>query len=586
MATIPLYNGGQVGAVSTGVRVPLVAERAVTDPSKGIGQGLVHLGVMGSQAALQMREADDTTGMMKADGLMQQHYADQQLFQKQNPDQKTWLPEWQKRVGTLQDQLSQIDLSPRKRAILDQSMPVWSNKIQSQIGVQALEHSENVAKVSVANQAAQFAKEGNQGGVASLEPMLPSGMPAPMKQNFLLPFMEQAKQTGTQNALTNADNALSQNQFELAKSWFGKAREMGGISQEKHDLYVTGVENMKLKNDLASRIVKSDSIAGVQDMIANAEAHWDGGKGRLPTALYTQLQQDGMNKITRLDAQGAQDWMKLIKGGLGDKQKAQELLNSDGRMFAETKASIQKIMDSGIADDPISYAGAYAEAKTFPYDEGSPEYDKFLSKVEMMIPDGPQKNSIMDVLQSALKTPKDAQHRAFNEIYSMAADDLKKGVFGAIQAPLDKPDAVLPPKVRSEIDTIKGGLMLNNKVSPEDQQKPDIQAKYEREARVKWWENLPEKDRGQHFNAYMIDDETMRKTAFRSYQDTLASLEKWHSDNPKATPQQLRSQYESLLDNTRIARPIPNESTVPGPTPLLPPPSPKDLNDFLKKHGY
>lgn len=569
MIQVPLANNGQAGLLNTGIRVPAVAQNVTAGPA--VGQGLMHLGALGSDMAFQMRRANDTTGLVQAEGIMKQHAAEQQLFQQKNPDQNTWGQAWQDRYATVQDQLGKIPLSNSARASLNQTLNFWHQRMGTEIEGQAYQQSIGRANQAVTNLATEQALAGNPEGVEQAWKLHPPGMAPEELEAMKLKLMGQARDVRRGNIKNNVQAALLNNQPEVARSWLDKGAQVGAITQEEHAAQMADINHSQEVQNLVT-IANDDPRRAMELAFVGEQAKRISGPERV------RIVEAAQGKLDNLRADAVKDYTSQIKLGVADKNAFADKILKDSNLEPVDRANLSRFLDVGPVNDPISYASIYAEAKAFEGKEGSPEYSRLLSRIDMAL-DGEQKSSATAALADAVKAPKDAQHRSINEVYSMAAGDLKNGMFGDINSTLDSPGAVLPKNIRDEVATIRGSLMMG-KVSPEDQAKPEVMAQYERAAREQWWKNQPEKARGKNFNAYVIEDETKKAQAFRRYQDAVSSLEKWQSAHPEATAADLRSEYEKYLVRQRAAGGV-------SASPLLPAlDTPKiDLQAILQRHA-
>lgn len=569
MARVPLYNNGAVPINQTGVRVPMVAQNVTAGPA--VGQALVGLGQLGTHLAGQMVQANDTRQMMDAQAVMNQHQADQQLFQTKNPDQDTWLPEWQKRVDSTHEYIGGLKLSNGAQQVLNKTVGRWGQLQGTDIEGQAFKQSVGRAKQAVYNTATVAAQDGNVQGIESAISMLPHDFTTrEEREQIRVQLHGIAMGVQRSQVKNNVSAALTNNQPETAKSWLDQGLKTGALTPYEHASQMADVNHAQEVNDLMT-IANDDPRRAMELATVGEQAKRISGVERVKVVDAAQ------SKLNELRTTSLKDYTSQIQLGVADKEKFAGKILNDPNLEPVDKANLAVFLDRGPVNDPVTYASLYAEAKTFDGKEGSPEFSRLLSRVDMTLKDD-QKSSVISALGESVKGTKDGASKAKAAIYSQMADDLKAGLFGDTHGSLDRPSAVLPQNVRASIDTIKGGLMLNDKVSPEDQQKPDVAAKYERMARVKWWENQPDKNKGEHFNAYMVEDEGLKHAASDRAWAAMTSLEKWMSDNPKATPQEARSYYDSLLTRQRAAGNV---------TPLLPPPVTEklDLNAILKRHA-
>jgi hypothetical protein len=206
MPQVPLYRDGEAPINSTGVRVPMTAQNVTAGPV--LGQALVQVGGQMVDLAAHMRHADDTVGLLNAQGIMKQHAAEQQLFQQQTPDQNQWLPAWEKRQEQMQEQLGQIDLSGHARQTLDASAGFWSKGQQIDITGQAFKQSIGRAVTAVNTAAGQAANDGNDPGIYSAFKMLRVGAMTPEAEDAALKGHLDVSKAAQIGKATDAANAF------------------------------------------------------------------------------------------------------------------------------------------------------------------------------------------------------------------------------------------------------------------------------------------------------------------------------------------------------------------------------------------
>lgn len=572
MPTIPLYQGGQIPANRTGVMVPAVAQGVTAGPA--VGNALVQIGGLGSQIAEKMAQANDTRQFMEAEGLMQQHAKEQQLFQQQTPDQDQWLPAWEKRQQQMADAFQKMSLTKQGRMTLDRGFNRWSSGQTIDIQGQAFKQSVGRAKTAVLNRATEAAQAGDARGIDGAIAMLPQDFTTPEEREDLrLQLHGTALNVQRDQVKNSVAAAILNNQPETAKAWLDKGLQSGALTKEQHAAQMADVDHAAEVNSLVT-IANDDPRRAMELAIAGEQAKRISGPERVRIVDAAQSRLDGL----RSDA--VKSYTDQIKMGVADKNAFADKILKDSNIETVDKANLSRFLDVGPVNDPVAYAKLYAEAKTFEGDEGSPEYARLLSRADMAL-DGEHKSGVVQALGEAVKAPKNAQSRAKNAIFSQMSDDLQAGLFGSLNGKLADLKTSLDPKMRAEVDAIKAEVYANHENWLGWDGQPKTDEEKEIESRKTWWQrNNQHPAKGETFDNHVVDDEAAKRMASQRAWDAMASLEKWQADNPKATPQELRSQYESYLVKQRAAGSV---------SPLLPaievPTVKVDLKELLKRHA-
>lgn len=577
MVRVPLYNGGMAAINETGVRVPAVAQNVTAGPA--VGNALVQVGQLGSQMAAQMAQANDTRQFMEAEGIMQKHAKEQQLFQQQTPDQDQWLPSWEKRQQQMAADFQKMSLTKQGRMTLDRGFNRWSSGQTIDIQGQAFKQSVGRAKMAVLNRATEAAQAGDARGIDGAIAMLPQDFTTPEEREDLrLQLHGTALNVQRDQVKNSVSAALLNNQPETAKAWLDKGLQSGALTKEQHAAQMADVDHAARINDLITIahdnpriILDNDNTPGLAKVKQAA--------GELSGPERIKLENAAQSRLNELRTDAVKSYTDQIKMGVADKESFADKILKDSNLETVDKANLSRFLDVGPVNDPVAYAKLYAEAKTFEGKEGSPEYARLLSRADMAL-DGDHKSGVVQALGEAVKAPKDAQSRAKNAIFSQMSDDLQAGLFGSLNGKLADLKTSLDPKMRAEVDAIKSELLTDDekaRIAKEPTRADYIEGK----ARDLWWQrNHKHPASGETFDNHVVDDEAAKRMASQRAWDAMASLEKWQSENPKATPQELRSQYESYLVKQRAAGSV---------SPLLPPievPTVKiDLKELLKRHA-
>jgi hypothetical protein len=548
MATIPLYRDGQAPINMTGVRVPMVAQNVTVGPA--VGQGLVDLGLNGLHIAGQMQHADDVKNINLAHGMMQEHAAQQQTFQSQNENnENAWPEQWQKQVSTLQDKLQNLDMSDRARAAVNAGVQHWATMGSEGVTQAVLGQKKKNAVQSAANQGTLGAAAGNDDQVRSGIGTLKGVIADPEREAMEIQLLQQSKATRVRTALQNTEDAQMNGQTETARSHLEKLYSNGDIPESEYKLRMSGIASAELTKQLVYRAKVNPQEA--KDL---ADAHFDNGKGKLDASQWLAIHRQADQQINADDARDTDAWTRLIQAGVGDKEVAKQQITESQKLRPQSKKDLLAFMDRGPVNDPVAYASLYAEAKDGGYKEGTPEYSRFVSRVNMS-QNGEQQTSIMGAL-SAAKAPK-----AMAGIYIQGADDLNKGNFGPLHGRLADLKTQLAPKDRAEVDAIKAELNTKNGLIWTENKTPDA---LETEARMAWFKrNNPNKD-AKIFTSHVVDDIAAAHAAADRHWAAIRETEAFQQKNPNATPQEVRAVYDSQLVRQRgVASQAPGMSAMP-----------------------
>jgi hypothetical protein len=550
MARIPLQNGGALPNAPQGARVPLAQNLPIGQtpiPRQGeqwaqaLGQASEAFQVMARKTA----EANDTRQLIEAEGDMRRHAMEFQQFQQTTTDQEQWLPEWQKRQTEMQKRMDSMKLTDGARLRLTSSFGRWSDSnaiaIQGEAFKQAVGRSLDAVKL----RAAEGAKAGDYGQIDNALSLAVEGSMTPeQKELERARLYEIAKNANREREKMMADTIVKE------KGFAGVSEANAIFAESPH---WTPEEKANMKAETA-RAVEVENLAVIANddprrALELAPAFEQAGKITAPERIRIMDAAEG--RLNEVRTEKIQRYSSQIQNGVPDINKLAAQIYDDADLEVSDKEGLQSFIKMGPINDPVSYAKLFSEAKGFEKAEGTPEYAQFVSRVGMALK-GPEKESVMATLGETVKAPKDASTRAFNEVFAMGADDLKNGLFGDYLGKLQDPSTLPPPNVRQEIRTLRDQLIADEgegemKTIKENPRRLEF---WERRAREKWHENNADKNKGD-FMSYAIEDENKKREASKRWQDSLANLEKWRRENPKATPQEFRAEYEKSLVRQR-----------------------------------
>lgn len=246
MARVPLYNNGAVPSNQTGVRVPIVAQNVTAGPA--VGQALVGLGALGAQVAAHVREADDSRGLLDASGIQSNYAAKQQLFQDQNPDQNTWLPQWQKHQQEMQTELAKLDLSDSARKTLDISANRWAEGQGITVERQAVKQSANRALTAADTAMGKASSAGDAQGIYSTAALIPDAVLTPESKDALVSsHLQKAQDVNRQKEFDNGLSIAQTNPRE-AMSWATAKKEAGQFTTRQEMMIHDAAESQMQRN--------------------------------------------------------------------------------------------------------------------------------------------------------------------------------------------------------------------------------------------------------------------------------------------------------------------------------------------------
>jgi|GEM_PF-3042263 len=151
MARIPiLKDPGQLNTGNQTQQTPNLP--AVTNAS--LGKALGNIGEMAMDISEKAKRADDVTKLTEASMAMNNEQMRFAKFQQDNPDEKKWLPEWQKIQTNLQQQFNSTELTPEARLQLNDRLSDWSSR--GTIGVQAQAYKQTGQRMDATGEMAKM----------------------------------------------------------------------------------------------------------------------------------------------------------------------------------------------------------------------------------------------------------------------------------------------------------------------------------------------------------------------------------------------------------------------------------------------
>lgn len=568
---VTLYNGGQIQGVRTQAQ-PLTGQ-VINNGKAAIGQAIAGVGQQAFSIYERMAKVRDTQELLDAENSMQQKALEFDKWRQENPDQDTWASKWEEMSGDLRDSWSEKKLTPEGASRLTAMFSHWSSAGMRSVQEQGFQQAERRAKQAVDNTISTALQNDDlpramaavdlYASTSSQSPETIEGLRIDVQNQFHTKAKSDASSFANAFAETgNFDAALA----EIQDAPFSDAEKAERIAKLEKQKMVFGLitqanDDPKSAIEQARKLETAGQITGPERVRVVGAAE---------------------QRIDTLRTDSLKSYTEEIKMGTPDARALINKINGNTYLQDSDRKALFQYLSVGPVNDPAAYADLWTKAKTFEGQEGSPEYSRLVTNIDMAL-DGEQKASVMSQLSATVKGPKDGQTRAFNEVYSMLNEDLKAGVFGASSAKLSDPSVVLPPNIRKEIDALKSDLLTareSEKIAADPKREEYIELK----ARNKWWNNLTSPDKGGSFTDYFVDDERMKRDATNRAFEITASLDKWRSENPKATPAEFKAKYEELTAVQRSAAGIKTGFVNPL-LPSLAPAQKTDITDILKRHA-
>lgn len=139
MATIPTVPGSFVQSAPVGTaRRDMGAFLNVGAAQVGFGQSIARAGEVANEFSQRLQAATNAAAVTEATVKMRKAQDDYQREMSTNQDEGTWVPNWQKRVDTLKDDvLGNDEISPQVRDHLSNQFKEFQQSSSSQVATQA-----------------------------------------------------------------------------------------------------------------------------------------------------------------------------------------------------------------------------------------------------------------------------------------------------------------------------------------------------------------------------------------------------------------------------------------------------------------
>ena len=209
MALIPLPQQEQAPDLLPSGGIRTLQTPNLPGPSTAWGQAFGNVGNVLGQMHQKMVEATDTRHLIEAEGSMRGAMAAQLEFQRQNPEEKDWLPNWQKTIKTLDEQNAKLPLSDQARLRLKSSFGRFADNQSAEIQGMAFKQAVNRSNTAVITRATEAAKLGNDDEIRAAFAMQPDNHMWPEeKQARIAQLLDVSKRARWEKATTIAETTV------------------------------------------------------------------------------------------------------------------------------------------------------------------------------------------------------------------------------------------------------------------------------------------------------------------------------------------------------------------------------------------
>lgn len=266
MATIPTVPGSFVQSAPVGsARRDMGALLAPGAAQVGLGQSIGRLGAVAEEFSQRMQAATNAAAVTDATVKMKNVQDSYQREMATNQDEKTWVPNWQKKVDDLKDTvLGNEDLSPQVRDHLSNQFKDWQQTSSSQVATQA-----NVR--TVRNQTQIFLGAADDAWdtgdyAAGTKPILSAvqvGLLSDAQAKDILKKGQTQADFAKVNRGTNVDPIATLDALN-DQTEKGKWKNFDGLDENQR-------EALKGKAETAVNKLKADTLQGIYDKQNNGE---------------------------------------------------------------------------------------------------------------------------------------------------------------------------------------------------------------------------------------------------------------------------------------------------------------------------
>lgn len=540
----PVGRGFQAQPLNYG-RAPQIDARGFIAQAQGmgaIGNGLQDAGSSLGQISGAMSHAVNVRRVTEAGLSTAQASQDIAAEIAQEPDPTKWEGIAAKRASETAKNLINPTDSPAARQQIELHAAEWGIRLAGQTKLSAIGRQFELTAQTLKVAHSQAIQAKDYAGASGIEEnMKPYLGPAALEEARLQSIASQMTDTDMQaKTLIEQEGAAAVPKvkalYEANPHFDKQTREsrMGGME------YQAKVEDM--------------GVMAVTDPFRAVELARSHGLRGPDLVRIEKLAENSVQEKRAESLKGYEEGIKMGNLPSPDELRSNQFLTDFDR------GSVAAFATQGPKNDPVAYATLFADAANFKGDESSPEYAVLSQRASIAL-DGDLQSKVLSKLGETVKNKNpDELTRSMNEVFSLAKDDLSAGRFGELHGALGDLKTALPPKTRMEVDAIKADITKEkgslwwkeNKTSDE----------LESEARLTWWQrdhskpfSRTDSEHNKMFRDFIVKDSNKATAAQRRYGDALANLEAWKKANPKATPQELRAQYDKSIVGQRAALP-------------------------------
>jgi|GEM_PF-6766904 len=307
MARIPiLKDPGQLNTGNQTQQTPNLP--AVTNAS--LGKALGNIGEMAMDISEKAKRADDVTKLTEASMAMNNEQMRFAKFQQDNPDEKKWLPEWQKIQTNLEQQFNATELTPEARLQLTNRLSDWSTRGAINVQANAFKQAgvRMDATVELAKQnaietddptifkQAQEARRAAGFGLKETDEVEYSQVLDAMKSKKIDSLKQQ------RSTFIQAANAGDKNAWMNLADTNDKLFELGALDKENYDLASKQTIQGQLQTDILSQVNGSTGkvdISTARKMVDQYDILPDGVKEDLRQEIDRYEKQYGNEEILK-----------------------------------------------------------------------------------------------------------------------------------------------------------------------------------------------------------------------------------------------------------------------------------------------
>ena len=261
MARIPILQSP--GQLNTGNQTQQTANLpAVTNAS--LGKALGNVGQVAMDIAEKSKRANDVTNLTNASMTMNKAQMDFATFQQQNPDEKQWLPEWQKIQTNLEQQFNAAELTPDARLQLTNRFSDWS--MRGTINTQANAFKKTGQRMEDSFKAA-LVGDNFDAARQNIQDQVSSGLLTKEEGDYRIAVANDRQKTKQLTELTRqAPELIARgNKGDLAagnelKGNYDQQRDLGYISDDRHKELVSYADEGEFKSVVYTRINGTDGM--------------------------------------------------------------------------------------------------------------------------------------------------------------------------------------------------------------------------------------------------------------------------------------------------------------------------------------